>query len=961
MVRFRAVVVAGCLVSATASAVGPHTGPKISADTLTAMPTSGVLRPLRSQTTLKWGPVSGFPAAWEAAWDAATGVPSRIWGPGLSAPGSVANPDVAEAFARQVLADHLAVLAPGAQLSDLVLVSNVFDGDIRAIGFMQRSIGKTVVGGQVSFRFKHDRLFVIGSEALPNVAFTMPSARLARTALHSRAAQSLRTQLGLPNAPVSAVGEEVILPLVTDDAVLGYRLVAPMTIDGGAEGRYLAYADPATGNVIAVRQLNEYASGTVLYHGVDRYPGRGRIDRPAPRAHIMVNGTSATTSASGGVTWSPESQASVQTSIDGDLVTVVNKAPMGLPAAASLPIDPGGQLVWDASALLEDDAQLNTYLALNIAKEYVRMKIDSAMKTLDDPMTANVNLQMDCNAFFDGKAVNFFRASAMCENTGQIQDVVFHEYGHRVHTAEIIDGVGSFDGAMSEGAADFLAATITNDSGMGRGFFFSDAPLRELDPMGSEWLWPVDIGEIHHTGMIFGGTFWDLRKALIAQLGATQGELLTNRLYVGALRRAISIPTSLIEALATDDDDGDLSNGTPHECAIRDAFGRHGLRTASGEVVAPGTLVADSAAIGIVINVTGLSNRCGGDAVAGAKLDWTPSYTGVPAAGTVDATPAGPNSFFAELPLAQQESVFYKVRVGFADGSQMTLADNLGDPYYQAYQGRTIPLYCTDFETTDPFAEGWTTGTESGKPSSWTWGVPTGGATDPHAAYSGTHILAQALDGDYDPSEKSWVKMPEIDVHPYSDVRVQYRRWLAVEDSHYDEARVTANDERAWLNYTQNMGDSSSYHHIDREWRFHDVPLSSRFNGNKLTVGWDLKSDAGLQLGGWQLDDVCIVANPYAICGDGIKTPTEGCDLGIGNQNKPNTCRTDCRLPICGDNIVDTGEECDEGKAGTASCTPKCKLADLAVAGCCSASGGSGSLALGALVGALILRRRRRS
>ena len=51
-----------------------------------------------------------------------------------------------------------------------------------------------------------------------------------------------------------------------------------------------------------------------------------------------------------------------------------------------------------------------------------------------------------------------------------------------MHSAEIIQGVGAFDGAMSEGAADTLAVNITGDSGMGRGFFYNDKPLRELDP-----------------------------------------------------------------------------------------------------------------------------------------------------------------------------------------------------------------------------------------------------------------------------------------------------------------------------------------------------------------------------------------------------------------------------------------------------------------------------------------------
>jgi len=239
------------------------------------------------------------------------------------------------------------------------------------------------------------------------------------------------------------------------------------------------------------------------------------------------------------------------------------------------------------------------------------------------------------------------------------------------------------------------------------------------------------------------------------------------------------------------------------------------------------------------------------------------------------------------------------------------------------------------------------------------WGTPTGGATDPHAAYSGSKILAQVLDGDYDPQTTAVLKMPPIDVDRYTDVRLQYRRWLAVEDSHYDQAKILANGSQAWINYTANNGDSSSTHHIDKEWRFHDVSLTPFFYGHTLQVAFTLNSDPGLQLGGWQLDDVCVVANPNSICGDGVKTVTESCDEGSANSDTPDHCRTWCKLPGCGDGIVDTGEECDES-GGTATCSDKCKIITVASDGCCSTGGGgAGSLTLGIGIVALLRRRRR--
>lgn len=76
------------------------------------------------------------------------------------------------------------------------------------------------------------------------------------------------------------------------------------------------------------------------------------------------------------------------------------------------------------------------------------------------------------------------------------------------------------------------------------------------------------------------------------------------------------------------------------------------------------------------------------------------------------------------------------------------------------------------------------------------------------------------------------------------------------------------------------------------------------------------------------------VCNP--VCGDGIQTPDEACDLGKEkNTGEYNTCTPDCKLPpYCGDGNVDADhEECDDGVNqavygfnGTHPCGPECKL-----------------------------------
>ncbi len=966
------------LLTATAGAVVPRkVVQRVVADTLTAMPAAQLGgKPLRAErgarfdqrSSVAWSRFSlAAGTSWRAAWDPATGVPSRIWGPGVFVFGASGSAVIAESTARQWLAAHLDLLAPGASVADFELISNHFDGDQRSVGFIQRSGGRRVIGGQISFRFKHDRLFVIGSEALPNVKVEVEAVSkkpMKPAQLLIRATANLQKELGLPAAPVTRLSDEVILPLVAEDAVLGYRVAVPHEIDGRGDGRYLAYIDPTTGDVLAVHQQNRFANGTVLYRTVDRHPGRGRVDLPAHRAQVTVGGTPQTTNNAGGISWSPDVAQTVTTGVLGDLVTIVNKAEGGVLATATLDISPAGATTWDASGIEADDAQLVAWVSTNTVKEYVRSFIDPQMPTLDDAMTVNVNIAQNCNAFYDGKALNFFVANADCQNTGRLEDVVFHEFGHHLHAVQVIEGVGAFDGAMSEGAADFLATLITNDSGMGRGFFNTDAPLRELDPVGGENVFPNDVGEIHQTGIIYGGAFFDLRKALFAQLGEVTGRPILHKLFLATLRRATGIQTALIEALAADDDDGDLSNGTPHECPIRDAFGLHGLRTATGKILAPGVLEGQTLATVVRLDLEGMSERCTGDDIERVNFDWRPSFTALPAPGSIVMEKVNDLRYFAQMPLAVNGTMLFKALIVFKDGSHLVLADNLADPFYQLYQGATTPLYCINFDETNPFGDGWTTATTDGTASPWEYGEPPGtGATDPPFAFTGTKIVGQNLGGDYAPKQYSVLKLPPIDVRQYSDVRLQFRRWLAVEDSEFDKARVTVNGRQAWVNFTANMGQRSSIHHIDREWRFTDVGVSGYAFGHTLDIAFDLQTDEGLNLGGWAIDDLCVVANRASICGDGIKNQFEQCDEGPNNADVPGACRTFCLLPTCGDGIVDDGESCDEGFGGTPTCSASCDFLVQEDAGCCSSSTGSsseGALALGTFVGLLMFRRRRR-
>src|SRR5690348_6247683 len=103
---------------------------------------SGAVPAARATAWNKFKQVAG--GSWTAMWDEITGVPMAVHGSGIPAPGSVLNDDAAERFARAFIAEHIGILAPGANASDIQLVDNLTDGEFRTVGFVQTHKGMKV-------------------------------------------------------------------------------------------------------------------------------------------------------------------------------------------------------------------------------------------------------------------------------------------------------------------------------------------------------------------------------------------------------------------------------------------------------------------------------------------------------------------------------------------------------------------------------------------------------------------------------------------------------------------------------------------------------------------------------------------------------------------------------------------------------------------------------------------------
>ncbi len=808
---------------------------------------------------------------WRRTIDRQTGAVATMWGSHVDAAGSTDHASVAERAATQFLAAHVGELAPGVSTNDFVVVSNTLDEQgIRSIGFEQRWHGLRVVGAQLGFVLAHDRLFAITSQAQPYVAAVMPK-RTAR-------------------------GERVVLPTGAGFVV----------VDRTREGEWDIYRDER--GEVARQSILRDASGTLEYNAGVRYASGPRSDIPARTATITVDGTPALTSITGTFAWTGSQAVTVAPSCTGSEVVVSNAA--GAAATTTLGVQPNGAAIWNVANSELDDAQVSTYVYGTIVAERAK-RIDPATASWLDPFVFYVNEVNPCNAFSDGATVHLARSATGCENTGRVADIVFHEFGHALHYHEVITGVGAFQAQLSEGLADFNAANLTEDSGIGRGLDFTDAAARDIDPVGEERTYPRDLSaDTHVSGEIVSGALWDLRKALIAELGHDPAVALIEQLFLGVLRRASDLPTSYAAALIADDDDGDLGNGTPHHCEIQRAFGVHGLADDFSDVEIGTPVLADS---GFSVPVTpGVANGCPSRQVARMHLLWK---IGDRVANDIElAATSDGSAWTGTIPTQPDGTVVeFSVDVTLDDGTELALPDNPADPMYQAFIGQPAPLYCASMNS-DPM---WTKSGDLTNP--WQYSMPSQfgyAANDPTLPHTGFYVEGTMLlgTGAYPPGETAGITTPVVDTSAYQLIHLQYWRWLSVEDATHDQARILGSTDTLWEN-------SAAVDHIDKEWRFHDLDLTSHLDHGQIAVTWQLDTDGTVEYGGWNLDDVCIV--------------------GL------------TKIAKCGDAFLDAGEQCDDGNTTSGDgCSATCDDEITAGGGgCCSTGGGSGSsLVLGSFV-----------
>ena len=807
-----------------------------------------------SEESQAWMDFSLTHPGWQVRWNEATGTPLRMYGRGLNY-GPLTTRPQAEMAARSFLdeAEDLLQVSP----LDLQLVTNETRGPLHFVTFQRQVRGIPVEGALVELFFKYGNLVMVGLDSHPGASDTATTPRLG-------AAQALQAaREGLGEARVVDPGQLVILPLMGTEG-LSYNLAwkSHLSVDGTHRGEWITYVDAWNGAILYRYDDTRYGfTGTITGGYEERTIGGAIKSTPLVGSVVSANkALTSTTDASGKYNITTRATAATLSSkLVGPFVRVNNDVGAeGVGTIAATSSAPANfNWGYGTTGLM---SETNTYYHTQVVRNRC-LQITPDLPELQNVMQVNVNIADSCNAFYNGRSINFFQESADCNDTGRISDVIFHEYGHHYHSSLVV--TGSVDGSVGEGSGDYLAATITGDPEIGPGFFKTGAGIRNLAP---DVVYPDDlVGEVHADGLIWGGAMWDIRTRLMAERGAAAGISEADHLFATALMSGPSLATAYEAVLLADDNDGDLENGTPNLCLIASEMGHHGL----GPGVRANFVHTDSPQaepgipLSLRVEISSSFSSCLRLDTSTASIVWSTnpegpfkeakltSTDGINFAGQIPAQPAGTLVYYT-FAIADEDQNDY-----LADGGRSYAL-------YQTWVGPLTDVFCEDFEISDgKYVHNLDEGVVEEGADDWMWGSPIGASGDASWAASGTRVWGNDLapdgfNGAYKPLKVNHLESRRYDTRGLSNIMLRYRRWLNVEDGANDQALITVNDVVFWQNEATESGTA---HTQDNRWVWHYVPLDGAAdNQASVVIRWELASNESIEFGGWNIDDVCLVA-----------------------------------------------------------------------------------------------------
>ena len=653
---------------------------------------------------------------WEIRWDDRSNRPHLIQGVGVpllpgagnalasdgaglvDATGAARQPVLAdvERLLRGFMAEYADILRVDAASLRLDPTRSAAVGNGRAwfVEFQQFHGGVPVEGAAVYFRVNNGNIVQFGADRVSDVRIS------ARPALQREAAfRRLLARLGVERSEVSEIvdaGTLKIYPMLLAGEkpghafagargqgyrhTLGWQFVLRLK---GDESTYKAVVDARNAELLHLADLTVYADATVsggIYPVTNTDP---EVVRPFPFTNV-TNGGPKVTNVAGIYNYTG---GTATATLNGQFIRISDAC-----GAISLSNSTTGNLAFGTSGGTDcttpgvggagntHAARSGFYHLTNINRKAAGYLPGNAW--LGSLLTANMNINNVCNAFWNGSTVNFYRSGGGCSNTGELAAVFLHEWGHGMDTNS---GGAANEQGSGEAVGDTFAFLETKDSCIGQNFipgvncdnctnctgvrdvgdFDLDGPAVIAKPSNvtsnagincdafacpylSGGIFPYQgpMGyEGHCESYIASSANWDLAQSLVATHGTDAGWATMDSIWYESLTPSKSAyqlvsggkcnPAAVVNGcaatnwytvyLAVDDDDGNLANGTPNGCRIWDAFTAHGIACGARPACSGGCTPSAVANAGPDQTISsGQSVTIGTPGLSGHTYSWSP-------------------------------------------------------------------------------------------------------------------------------------------------------------------------------------------------------------------------------------------------------------------------------------------------------------------------------------------------
>lgn len=508
---------------------------------------------------------------WSVEFAAHTGLPRRAYGPPVVVEGATPV-ERAQRFFRDELTGY------AIPLDEFVHRSTV-EGKITYVHFTQQHEGLAVFGSHAMVKLDgQGRVISFTADAIPVQAF--PSSHSSGVVQAERALQGLADITAWEHDGSCWVAAPNEGSLVLHQA---HRIIVH-TKGTEIPGRFLCLVHAVTGELLyranAIASCGPPVSASVNASG-EVYTGSPLV---APEVRFLPN----VRATIGSTTYHADENGMINAGESGPVsATFELRSPWAKVSTLNVTPSFTTTLNEGANAINFNSAttiqQRSAYRYVWEMRQHLAVVLP-AFTGLNYEMPVRVDLvSPNCNGFYDGDGINFYEQGNNCRSLATIDDVVYHEYAHGIND-KYYESLGSTftNGAMDEGYADVWALSLAEDLVFGEAvrIDFAGSAIRRYD--GAPRVYPVDIlGDRHNDGQVIAGAWMDLYQLLGNDMP------LMLQLFKEAYGGLQAIAPNgdegrafrdvLLDVLQADDDDGDITNGTPNGDVIIEAFARHGI------------------------------------------------------------------------------------------------------------------------------------------------------------------------------------------------------------------------------------------------------------------------------------------------------------------------------------------------------------------------------------------------